>query len=173
MKCKRISKIFSLAVWQCLVSFATSKRKDCTIPTPLRAIHLRLSYSLVSLLRCLINCAGQLPNWYSYRFISSLASGWSSWLSMGTEETAVGIHESFVYFFLVLAASIGFIPLPSRLPTRLADCSWLRDSMGILYGSHFNRARKRTIKIPNFICSDRTVLKQHHHLIQTWVCHEY
>ena len=112
--------------------------------------------------------AGQLPNWYSYRF-SFLFSFWMVFLGYQwtLKKTAVGIHETFVYFFLVLAASIGFILFPQ-------DCSWLRAFNGNLVWSHFNRARqKNTSKIPNFICSDRTALKQHHHLIQTWVCHEY
>ncbi len=77
-------------------------------------------------------------------------------------------------FFLVLATGIGFILFPSRLPTRLADFLGFGLSMGILYGLILIGRGKRTHR--KFLISFVVIelfLKQHHHLIQTWVFHEF
>ena len=95
-------------------------------------------------------------------------------LSMDSEENSSWHSRDICVFLPCISGKHWFYPLPSRLPTRLADCSWLRALNGNLVWSHFNRTRKKnTSKVPDFICSDRTALKQHHHLIQTWVCHEF
>lgn len=79
--------------------------------------------------------AGQLPNWYSYRF-SFLFSFWMVFLGYQwtLKKTAVGIHETFVYFFLVLAASIGFILFPQDYLQGWQIALGFGLSMGILYG---------------------------------------
>ena len=78
--------------------------------------------------------AGQLPNWYSYRF-SFLFSFWMVFLGYQwtLKKTAVGIHETFVYFFLVLAASIGFILFPQDYLQGWQIALGFGLSMGILY----------------------------------------
>ena len=79
--------------------------------------------------------AGQLPNWYSYRF-SFLFSFWMVFLGYQwtLKKTAVGIHETFVYFFLVLATSIGFILFPQDYLQGWQIALGFGLSMGILYG---------------------------------------
>ncbi len=88
--------------------------------------------------------AGQLPNWYSYRF-SFLFSFWMVFLGYqwALKKTAVGIHETFVYFFLVLAAGIGFILFPQDYLQGWQIALGFGLSMGILYGLilFFFRAR--------------------------------
>ena len=89
--------------------------------------------------------AGQLPNWYSYRF-SFLFSFWMIFLGYqwALKKTAVGIRETFVYFLPCISNRHWFYPLPSRLPTRLANRAWLRALNGNLVWSHFNRTRKKS-----------------------------
>jgi len=79
--------------------------------------------------------AGQLPNWYSYRF-SFLFSFWMVFLGYqwALKKTAVGIHETFVYFFLVLATSIGFILFHQDYLQGWQIALGFGLSMGILYG---------------------------------------
>lgn len=79
--------------------------------------------------------AGQLPNWYSYRF-SFLFSFWIVFLGYQwtLKKTAVGILETFVYFFLVLATSIGFILFPQDYLQGWQIALGFGLSMGILYG---------------------------------------
>ena len=79
--------------------------------------------------------AGQLPNWYSYRF-SFLFSFWMVFLGYQwtLKKTAVGILETFVYFFLVLATSIGFILFPKDYLQGWQIALGFGLSMGILYG---------------------------------------
>ena len=79
--------------------------------------------------------AGQLPNWYSYRF-SFLFSFWLVFLGYQwtLKKTAVGLHETFVYFFLVLATSIGFILFPQDYLQGWQIALGFGLSMGILYG---------------------------------------
>ena len=78
--------------------------------------------------------AGQLPNWYSYRF-SFLFSFWMVFLGYqwALKKTAVGIRETFVYFFLVLGASIGFILFPQDYLQGWQIALGFGLSMGILY----------------------------------------
>ena len=89
--------------------------------------------------------AGQLPNWYSYRF-SFLFSFWLVFLGYQwtLKKTAVGIHETFVYFFLVLAASIGFILFPQDYLQGWQIALGFGLSMGILYGLILIGRGKRT-----------------------------
>ena len=89
--------------------------------------------------------AGQLPNWYSYRF-SFLFSFWMVFLGYQwtLKKTAVGIHETFVYFFLVLAASIGFILFPQDYLQGWQIALGFGLSMGILYGLILIGRGKRT-----------------------------
>ena len=79
--------------------------------------------------------AGQLPNWYSYRF-SFLFSFWMVFLGYqwAMKKTVVGIRETFVYFFLVLGASIGFILFPQDYLQGWQIALGFGLSMGILYG---------------------------------------
>ena len=79
--------------------------------------------------------AGQLPNWYSYRF-SFLFSFWMVFLGYqwALKKTAVGIHETFVYFFLVLAIGIGFILFHQDYLQGWQIALGFGLSMGILYG---------------------------------------
>ena len=79
--------------------------------------------------------AGQLPNWYSYRF-SFLFSFWMVFLGyqLALKKTAVGIRETFVYFFLVLAIGIGFILFPQDYLQGWQIALGFGLSMGILYG---------------------------------------
>ena len=79
--------------------------------------------------------AGQLPNWYSYRF-SFLFSLWMVFLGYqwALKKTAVGIRETFVYFFLVLATGIGFILFPQDYLQGWQIALGFGLSMGILYG---------------------------------------
>jgi len=78
--------------------------------------------------------AGQLPNWYSYRF-SFLFSFWMVFLGYqwAMKKTVVGIRETFVYFFLVLGASIGFILFPQDYLQGWQIALGFGLSMGILY----------------------------------------
>ena len=89
--------------------------------------------------------AGQLPNWYSYRF-SFLFSFWMVFLGYQwtLKKTAVGIHETFVYFFLVLATSIGFILFPQDYLQGWQIALGFGLSMGILYGLILIGRGKRT-----------------------------
>ena len=89
--------------------------------------------------------AGQLPNWYSYRF-SFLFSFWMIFLGYqwALKKTAVGIHETFVYFFLVLATSIGFILFPQDYLQGWQIALGFGLSMGILYGLILIGRGKRT-----------------------------
>ena len=89
--------------------------------------------------------AGQLPNWYSYRF-SFLFSFWMVFLGYQwtLKKTAVGIHETFVYFFLVLAAGIGFILFPQGYLQGWQIALGFGLSMGILYGLILIGRGKRT-----------------------------
>ena len=89
--------------------------------------------------------AGQLPNWYSYRF-SFLFSFWMVFLGYQwtLKKTAVGIRETFVYFFLVLAASIGFILFPQDYLQGWQIALGFGLSMGILYGLILIGRGKRT-----------------------------
>ena len=89
--------------------------------------------------------AGQLPNWYSYRF-SFLFSFWMVFLGYqwALKKTAVGIHETFVYFFLVLATSIGFILFPQDYLQGWQIALGFGLSMGILYGLILIGRGKRT-----------------------------
>ena len=89
--------------------------------------------------------AGQLTNWYSYRF-SFLFSFWMVFLGYQwtLKRTAVGIHETFVYFFLVLAASIGFILFPQDYLQGWQIALGFGLSMGILYGLILIGRGKRT-----------------------------
>ena len=79
--------------------------------------------------------AGQLPNWYSYRF-SFLFSFWMVFLGyqLALKKTAVGIRETFVYFFLVLVTGIGFILFPQDYLQGWQIALGFGLSMGILYG---------------------------------------
>ena len=89
--------------------------------------------------------AGQLPNWYSYRF-SFLFSFWMVFLGYQwtLKKTAVGIRETFVYFFLVLAASIGFILFPQDYLQGWQIALGFGLSMGILYALILIGHGKRT-----------------------------
>ena len=89
--------------------------------------------------------AGQLPNWYSYRF-SFLFSFWMVFLGYqwALKKTAVGIHETFVYFFLVLATGIGFILFPQGYLQGWQIALGFGLSMGILYGLILIGRGKRT-----------------------------
>ena len=89
--------------------------------------------------------AGQLPNWYSYRF-SFLFSFWMVFLGYqwALKKTAVGIHETFVYFFLVLATGIGFILFPQDYLQGWQIALGFGLSMGILYGLILIGRGKRT-----------------------------
>ena len=89
--------------------------------------------------------AGQLPNWYSYRF-SFLFSFWMVFLGYQwtLKKTAVGIRETFVCFFLVLAASIGFILFPQDYLQGWQIALGFGLSMGILYGLILIGRGKRT-----------------------------
>ena len=89
--------------------------------------------------------AGQLPNWYSYRF-SFLFSFWMVFLGYQwtLKKTAVGIRETFVYFFLVLATSIGFILFPQDYLQGWQIALGFGLSMGILYGLILIGRGKRT-----------------------------
>ena len=89
--------------------------------------------------------AGQLPNWYSYLF-SFLFSFWMVFLGYQwvLKKTAVGIHETFVYFFLVLATSIGFILFPQDYLQGWQIALGFGLSMGILYGLILIGRGKRT-----------------------------
>lgn len=89
--------------------------------------------------------AGQLPNWYSYRF-SFLFSFWMVFLGYQwtLKKTAVGIRETFVYFFLFLAAGIGFILFPQDYLQGWQIALGFGLSMGILYGLILIRRGKRT-----------------------------
>ena len=89
--------------------------------------------------------AGQLPNWYSYRF-SFLFSFWLVFLGYQwtLKKTAVGLHETFVYFFLVLATSIGFILFPQDYLQGWQIALGFGLSMGILYGLILIGRGKRT-----------------------------
>lgn len=87
--------------------------------------------------------AGQLPNWYSYRF-SFLFSFWMVFLGYqwALKKTAVGIRETFVYFFLVLAAGIGFILFPQDYLHGWQIALGFGLSMGILYGLILGRGKR-------------------------------
>ena len=89
--------------------------------------------------------AGQLPNWYSYRF-SFLFSFWMVFLGCqwALKKTAVGIQETFVYFFLVLAAGIGFILFPQDYLQGWQIALGFGLSMGILYSLILIGRGKRT-----------------------------
>ena len=89
--------------------------------------------------------AGQLPNWYSYRF-SFLFSFWLVFLGYQwtLKKTAVGLHETFVYFFLVLATGIGFILFPQGYLQGWQIALGFGLSMGILYGLILIGRGKRT-----------------------------
>ena len=89
--------------------------------------------------------AGQLPNWYSYRF-SFLFSFWMVFLGYQwtLKKTAVGIRETFVYFFLFLAAGIGFILFPQDYLQGWQIALGFGLSMGILYGLILIGRGKRT-----------------------------
>lgn len=89
--------------------------------------------------------AGQLPNWYSYRF-SFLFSFWMVFLGYQwtLKKTAVGIRETFVYFFLFLAAGISFILFPQDYLQGWQIALGFGLSMGILYGLILIRRGKRT-----------------------------
>ena len=89
--------------------------------------------------------AGQLPNWYSYRF-SFLFSFWMVFLGYqwALKKTAVGIRETFVYFFLVLAIGIGFILFPQDYLQGWQIALGFGLSMGILYGLILIGRGKRT-----------------------------
>ena len=89
--------------------------------------------------------AGQLPNWYSYRF-SFLFSFWMVFLGyqLALKKTAVGIRETFVYFFLVLAIGIGFILFPQDYLQGWQIALGFGLSMGILYGLILIGRGKRT-----------------------------
>ena len=89
--------------------------------------------------------AGQLPNWYSYRF-SFLFSFWMVFLGYQwtLKKTAVGIRETFVCFFLVLAAGIGFILFPQDYLQGWQIALGFGLSMGILYGLILIGRGKRT-----------------------------
>ena len=78
--------------------------------------------------------AGQLPNWYSYRF-SFLFSFWMVFLGyqLALKKTAVGIRETFVYFFLVLVTGIGFILFPQDYLQGWQIALGFGLSRGILY----------------------------------------
>ena len=78
--------------------------------------------------------AGQLPNWYSYRF-SFLFSFWMVFLGyqLALKKTAVGIRETFVYFFLVLVTGIGFILFPQDYLQGWQIALGFGLSMGFLY----------------------------------------
>ena len=88
--------------------------------------------------------AGQLPNWYSYRF-SFLFSFWMVFLGYqwALKKTAVGIRETFVYFFLVLATGIGFILFPQDYLQGWQIALGFGLSMGILYALILIGRRKR------------------------------
>ena len=89
--------------------------------------------------------AGQLPNWYSYRF-SFLFSFWMVFIGYQwtLKKTAVGIRETFVYFFLFLAAGIGFILFPQDYLQGWQIALGFGLSMGILYGLILIGRGKRT-----------------------------
>lgn len=89
--------------------------------------------------------AGQLPNWYSYRF-SFLFSFWMVFLGYQwtLKKTAVGIRETFVYFFLVLATGICFILFPQDYLQGWQIALGFGLSMGILYGLILIGRGKRT-----------------------------
>ena len=89
--------------------------------------------------------AGQLPNWYSYRF-SFLFSFWMVFLGYQwtLKKTAVGIRETFVYFFLVLGTGIGFILFPQDYLQGWQIALGFGLSMGILFGLILIGRGKRT-----------------------------
>ena len=89
--------------------------------------------------------AGQLPNWYSYRF-SFLFSFWMVFLGYqwALKKTTVGIRETFVYFFLALGAGIGFIFFPQDYLQGWQIAFGFGLSMGILYSLILIRHGKRT-----------------------------
>ena len=89
--------------------------------------------------------AGQFPNWYSYRF-SFLFSFWMIFLGYqrALKKTTIGIRETFVYFFLVLAAGIGFILFPQDYLLGWQIALGFGLSMGILYSLVLIKSGKRT-----------------------------
>ena len=89
--------------------------------------------------------AGQLPNWYSYRF-SFLFSFLMVFLGYQwtLKKTAVGIRETFLYFFLVLGTGIGFILFPQDYLQSWQIVLGFGLSMGILYGLILIGCGKRT-----------------------------
>ena len=89
--------------------------------------------------------AGQFPNWYSYRF-SFLFSFWMIFLGYqrALKKTTLGIRETFVYFFLVLVAGIGFILFPQDYLQGWQIALGFGLSMAILYSLILMRSGKRT-----------------------------
>ena len=89
--------------------------------------------------------AGQFPNWYSYRF-SFLFSFWIVFLGYqwALKKTTIGVRETFVYFFLVLAAGIGFTLFPQDYLQGWQIALGFGLSMAILYSLILMRSGKRT-----------------------------
>ena len=78
--------------------------------------------------------AGQLPNWYSYRF-SFLFSFWMVYLGyqQALKKTSISLFETFAYFFLALGTGIGFILFPQDYLQGWQIAIGFGLSMGILY----------------------------------------
>ena len=89
--------------------------------------------------------AGQFPNWYSYRF-SFLFSFWIVFLGYqwALKKTTISVRETFVYFFLVLAAGIGFTLFPQNYLKGWQIALGFGLSMAILYSLILMRSGKRT-----------------------------
>ena len=89
--------------------------------------------------------AGQFPNWYSYRF-SFLFSFWIVFLGYqwALKKTTISVRETFVYFFLVLAAGIGFTLFPQNYLQGWQIALGFGLSMAILYSLILMRSGKRT-----------------------------
>ena len=134
MKCKKAIRIFSLAVWQCLASFATSKRKGFPYSNVSTRYSLRLSSSSALILRCLISCGMRaipelvfLSLLLSLQFLDSLSR-----LPMGTEEKNYWCSRDIRLFHPCFSCGYWIYPLPTRLFTRLANSAWLRALHGNL-----------------------------------------
>ena len=79
--------------------------------------------------------AGQLPNWYPYRF-SFLFSFWIVYIGyqQTLKSSKISMFEAFTFFFFILSISIGFILYPQSYLQSWQIVLGFGISMGILYG---------------------------------------
>lgn len=79
--------------------------------------------------------AGQLPNWYPYRF-SFLFSFWIVYIGyqQTLKSSKISMFEAFTFFFFMLSISIGFILYPQSYLQSWQIVLGFGISMGILYG---------------------------------------